>query len=74
MRYLSGQKLLMRELQSNPSLPNYEGINIHSSSRSAWDFDETSSYLKYVLCQIELDRQAAITARFDNDSMISHSI
>ena len=70
MRFLSGKKLLMRELQSNPSLPSYEGINIHSQSRSAWDFDETSSYLKYALCQIELDRQAAITARFDNYRMI----
>ena len=70
MRFLSGKKLLMRELQSNPSLPSYEGINIRSQSRSAWDFDETSSYLKYALCQIELDRQAAITARFDNYRMI----
>ena len=70
MRFLSGQKLLMRELQSNLHLPSYEGIDIHSQSRSAWDFDETSSYLKYALCQIELDRQAAITARFDNYKMI----
>ena len=70
MRFLSGQKLRMRELQSNLRLPSYEGIDIHSRSRSAWDFDETSSYLKYALCQIELDRQAAITARFDNYRMI----
>ena len=31
MRYLSGKKLLMRELQSNPSLPSYEGITFTHS-------------------------------------------
>ena len=71
MRYLSGEKLLMRDLQSNQNLPGYEGINIHSHSRSAWDFDETGSYLKYALCQIELDRQAALTERFDKDGKIA---
>ena len=71
MRYLAGHKLLMRKLQSDQNLPNYEGINIHSRSRNAWDFDETSSYLKYALCQIELDRQAGITERFDQDGEIA---
>ena len=71
MRYLAGHKLLMRKLQSDQKLPNYEGINIHSRSRNAWDFDETSSYLKYALCQIELDRQAGITERFDQDGEIA---
>ena len=47
----------MRELQSRQDLPGYEGINIHSRSRSAWDYDETSNYLKYSLCQVELDWQ-----------------
>lgn len=55
MRYLAGNRLSMRQLQSQQNLPGYEGINIHSSSRSAWDYDETSSYLKYALCQVELD-------------------
>ena len=74
MRYLAGPKLLMRELQSDQNLPNYEGINIHSTSRNAWDFDEISSYLKYALCQIELDRQAGITDRFDHDGEISKGL
>ena len=60
----------MRDIQSNQNLPGYEGINIHSSSRSAWDFDETGSYLKYALCQIELDRQSSLTKRFDKDGRI----
>ena len=71
MRYLAGEKLFMRKLQSDQNLPNYEGINIHSRTRSAWDFDETSNYLKYALCQIELDRQAALTERFDKDGKIT---
>ena len=71
MRFLAGKKILMRELQSDQNLPNYEGINIHSTSRNAWDFDEISSYLKYALCQIELDRQDGITDRFDQDGEIS---
>ena len=70
MRYLAGDRLLMRDLQANNRLPSYEGITIHSRARSAWDFDETSSYLKYAMCQIELDRQAAITERFDKKGMI----
>ena len=70
MRYLAGAKLRMRDLQSQSNLPGYDGIQIHSSSRSAWDFDDTNSYLKYTLCQIELDRQAALTARFDRDGSI----
>ena len=57
MRYLAGNRLSMRELQSRQDLPGYEGINIHSRSRSAWDYDETSNYLKYSLCQVELDWQ-----------------
>ena len=61
----------MRDIQSNQNLPGYEGINIHSRSRSAWDFDETGSYLKYTLCQIELDRQTALTERFDKDGKIA---
>ena len=71
MRYLAGAKLLMRDIQSNQNLPGYEGINVHSRSRSAWDFDETSSYLKYALCQIKLDRQAALAKRFDKDGKIA---
>ncbi len=70
MRYLAAQRLLMRQIQSDTSLPNFEGINIHTRARSAWDFDETSNYLKFALCQIELDRQAAVTERFDKHKRI----
>ena len=70
MRFLAGQKLLMRDLHAADNLPNYEGINVHSRKKSAWDFDESSSYLKYALCQIELDRQDALTNRFDQEGRV----
>ena len=74
MRYLAATKLLMRDLQSIQRLPNYEGINVHSRSRSPWDFDEIGSYLKYALCQIELDWQAALTDRFRKDGKIEEGV
>ena len=71
MRYLHQKKVSIRQLQSGANLPSFEGVNIHSRNRSAWDFDETSSYLKYALCQIELDRQTALTERFDKHGEIA---
>ena len=65
MRDLYQNKVSMRQLQSSTNLPNVDGVRIHSQTRSAWDFDETSNYLKYALCQVELDRQSAITSRLD---------
>ena len=70
MRFLHQNKVSMRQIQSGTNLPSFEGVNIHSRSRSAWDFDETSSYLKFALCQIELDRQTALAERFDKDGEI----
>ena len=75
LRYLSGDRLSMRKVHTDRKLRSYEGISIHSTSRSAWDLDETGSYLKYAMCQIELDRQSALTQRFDRDGEINrHSI
>ena len=70
MQYLFQQKVSMRQLQAGNNLPSVQGVNIHSQQRSAWDFDETSNYLKYALCQVELDRQTAVTDRFDRDGEI----
>ena len=70
MRYLSQPRLSMRTLYSSGKLPGFEGIDIPSRNRDAWGFDEASSFLKYGLCQIELDRQTALTERFDRDGEI----
>lgn len=69
-RFLFQNKIKMSQLISQPSLPAYEGINIPNRNRDAWDFDESSNFLKYGLCQIELDRQAALAERFDANNEI----
>lgn len=71
-RNLFQNKIQMWQLLAQDSLPGYEGIDIPSASRTrtAWDFDESSSFLKHGLCQIELDRQTAVTQRLDADGEI----
>jgi len=65
MRFLSQQRIEMGALLSAQSLPGFEGISLPSHERDAWNYDETQSFLKYSLCQIELDRQTAIASRYD---------
>ncbi|MEN8180379.1 MAG: AAA family ATPase, partial [Pseudomonadota bacterium] len=69
-RFLFQNKIKMSQMISQPSLPSYEGINIPNRNRDAWDSDESSNFLKYGLCQIELDRQAALAERFDANNEI----
>lgn len=69
-RFLFQNKIKMSQLISQPSLPSYEGINVHNRNRDAWDYDESSNFLKFGLCQMELDRQAALAERFDANNEI----
>lgn len=55
-KYLYQPRIDMSKLLSEDNLPGFEGITIPNRQRDAWDFDEASSYLKYGLCQVELDR------------------
>jgi ABC-type cobalamin/Fe3+-siderophores transport system ATPase subunit len=71
MRYLLQNNITMSTILSTGNLPGFEGIEVPNRARDAWNSDEASSYLKYSLCQIELDRQAALTARFDREGAIS---
>lgn len=65
MRFLGQARIEMGSLLASPNLPGFEGMQIPSHDRDAWNFDEAQSFLKYSLCQIEIDRQNAITRRFD---------
>ncbi|MBI3702461.1 MAG: ATP-binding protein [Rhizobiales bacterium] len=56
--------------QEGQNLPGYEGIDHISNNRSAWDHDDSASFLKYSLCQIELDRREAIAKRYDQEKQI----
>jgi energy-coupling factor transporter ATP-binding protein EcfA2 len=71
MRYLGQQRIEMSALLSSANLPTFDGINLPSRERDAFNFDEAQSFLKYSLCQIELDRQAAIAHRFDSVGSVS---
>jgi len=70
MRFLGQARIEMSSLLSTNSLPGFEGMNLPSQERDAWNFDEAQSFLKYSLCQIELDRQSAIADRFDTTGAV----
>ena len=66
-----GPKIDMRTVLEGDQLPGYEGIHIMSTDRTPWDIDDAATYLKYSLCQIELDRREAITERYDQNGQIA---
>lgn len=70
MRYLGQARIEMSSLLSSSSLPGFDGLNLPSRERDAWNFDEAQSFLKYSLCQIEIDRQTAIADRFDSTGAV----
>ena len=74
MRFLGQQRIEMRSLLSSQSLPGFEGMQLQSNDRDAWNFDEAQSFLKYSLCQIELERQNAIAARFDEAGIVDRAV
>lgn len=73
MRFLGQTRIEMGSLLSAGSVPGLEGMNLPSHDRDAWNFDEAQSFLKYSLCQIEIERQNAITRRFDEQGSVSRS-
>ena len=66
-----GPEISMRNVLEGSNLPGYEGIQNISHPRTPWDHDDSPSYLKYSLCQIELDRREAIAERYDHSKQIS---
>lgn len=56
----------MESLYASTSLPGIEGIQVFANTRDPWSFDEAVNYLKHGLCQIEIDRQRAITSKYDS--------
>jgi hypothetical protein len=73
LRNLSGTRLSMYKVHAERVLSSYNRISIHSSSRSAWDLDETGSYLNYSLRQMKLDRQSTSIERFEHYSILHRS-
>ncbi|MEW6563549.1 MAG: AAA family ATPase [Pseudomonadota bacterium] len=69
-RHLLTSPISMESLLAIPNLPGVEGVRISDSARDPWGQDDSASYLKHALCQIEIDRQQAITAKVDRDGYI----
>lgn len=70
-RHLHQQLISMEELMAGQGIPGYEGINLITGSRDPWSFDDTVNYLKHGLCQIEIERQHAITERLDRTGSVT---
>jgi ABC-type branched-subunit amino acid transport system ATPase component len=69
-RHLHAPSISFESLLSASHIPGFEGIRIFDGARDPWGYDDSANYLKHALCQIEVDRQQAITARFDRDGSI----
>jgi len=65
-----GPEISMRNIYEGDGLPGFEGIRHISGQRSPWDHDDAPTFLKYSLCQIELDRREAIAQRYDKERSI----
>ena len=70
-RHLLAPSISFESLLSSPQIPGFEGIRIFDGARDPWGYDDSANYLKHALCQIEVDRQQAITARVDRDGGIA---
>jgi len=69
-RHLLAPSISLEALLSSREIPGFEGIRIFDGLRDPWGSDDSPNYLKHALCQIEIDRQQAITARVDRDGSI----
>lgn len=76
-RNLLGAELSFQAIMSglgNPQIegfsPLYEPRTGSVISREPWSIDDSGHLLKPALCQIEIERQEAVTARFDRDGEI----
>ncbi|UFP97121.1 AAA family ATPase [Gloeobacter morelensis] len=64
-RQLLGEAISYRSIVMSGGAPSIEGIQILGGS------EDHPNYLKHALCQIEMDRQQAITQRYDRDGEIA---
>jgi hypothetical protein len=72
-RHLLNEEISLERLLGRSDTPGYEWIVLVTGARDAWGFDDASNYLKHGLCQIETERQQAISSRFDQDGEIQRN-
>ncbi len=65
-RALLNQRIKVEDLMSAMgTLPGIEGLNFGGRMRDAWDHDAAGSYVKFAICQVAMDRRAALVSRYD---------
>lgn len=69
-RYLLTRPIVLEELLMRSDTPGFDGISLLGGHRDPWGYDDTGNYLKHGLCQIEVERQQAISTRYDRDGEI----
>ena len=72
-RDLYGKNLSFEDLLCQDKAPKYDqlnGVNMGGEMRDPWNADESASYLKFAMCQIEIERQEAIAKQFDRTGEI----
>lgn len=69
-RHLMAAPLSFENILSSQNVTPIEGIRIFDGIRDPWGYDESANFLKHTLCQLEVDRHQAITARVDRDGEI----
>jgi ABC-type cobalamin/Fe3+-siderophores transport system ATPase subunit len=70
MRHLLGSLISFEELLARSDTPGYDGIALLGGTRDPWSIDDTANYLKHGLCQIESERQEAVSRRYDAEGEI----
>lgn len=70
MRHLLGSLISFEDLLARSDTPGYDGIALLGGTRDPWSIDDTANYLKHGLCQIESERQEAVSRRYDAEGEI----
>lgn len=71
---LYGKSASFEEMLCQDNAPEYYqggGFNLNGGTRDPWNTDDSGGYLKYAMCQIEVERQQAISAHFDRTGEIA---
>lgn len=70
-RHLISRALVFEQMLARDDAPGFDGIQLMTGARDPWSNDDSANYIKHSLCQIEVERQQAIAARFDRDGQIA---
>jgi ABC-type cobalamin/Fe3+-siderophores transport system ATPase subunit len=70
-RSLISRELSLEDILTQNSVEQrIDEMQVYQRSREPWDSDESLNYLKYGLCQLEIDRKEAIASIYDQKGEI----